>query len=111
MTPVRRGILSYQFGYFNEQELPCLQLEFRMHVSGSIEVGGVLDWLVEYLHQATRDAGTFHLSFLPSLDWFQLKNDPRMAAAVPGVTSKFISSHWLGLYHLTILLPLTVGVP
>lgn len=111
MTPVRQGLLSYQFGYFNEQELPWIQLEFSMHVSGSIEIGGFLDWLFEHLHQATRDAGTFHLSSLPSLCWLQPKPGPRMAAAVPGVTSKFILSPWLGLHHMTILQPMTGGFP
>lgn len=111
VTPVRQGLLSYQLGYFNEQELPWLKLEFNMLSSGSIEVGGFLVWLFEHLHQATRDAGTLHLSSLSSLCWLQPKAGPRMAAAVPGITSKFIFSHWLGLYHMTILQPMPGGFP
>ena len=39
------------------------------------------------------------------------KSGPKMAAAVPDITSKFILSHWLGLYHMTILEPMTGGFP
>lgn len=51
-------------------------------------------------------------TFLPSLlfaipCWLRAEAGPQVAAAVPDIESKFVVSHQLGLYHMTILQPMT----